>query len=654
MSEDHYTLRIYLTDYDDLVRVQLFDPAYQLLKEPGGKFRYAQLRAEIEALNQVARDLQLTAVQVKSLGETLFNALFDDVLRVALVDYCNQFIHAEKKRLRLELDINEEKMPDVAALPWEFMRLPTEANLGTLWLATAPDLVFSRYRWLTHVPSPINLRQDEKLRLALVVANPSDNLPGPVAYEEVADNLAKLVASQPAQFELLPIVLNANALAIDDLLSQSPHILHFIGHGRMQTIHGRLTGQVGLIDDLGGIDWVDEDVFSDLLNTHRPGVVFLQACESSAFDGVQAYTGVAARVVGQNIPVVVAMQYKVTNSAATRFALRFYQQLAAGDPVDRAAQYGRRVLGLQKAYATHDFATPVLYMRVRDGRLFQRRLTNTTPPLAIQNEQKLRDALWQLNFSQQRNKFLDLLDKPRIGAFLISGPGDECGQRWLLNRLVQNELEDAYEANITDRCQTLRASFSGVLSPTLDRLWRQLRKQLPDVDGYAATPDDILTSLAATWQERDVVIILEEVGNPGPDFPEKLLQEFWQPLVQKLAPSGSAQNWFLLVLVDNKGVMPAPVAEQPGDASNPLKLIWLPSLSPQMPRQELLDWLRDGRTRRVVLQPAQTKLHVATVNDVLDALLDETDNGVTDYVIEELCRLCDYEWSALQKKWLKL
>ena len=74
-----------------------------------------------------------------------------------------------------------------------------------------------------------------------------------------------------------------------------------------------------------------------------------------------------------NIPVVVAMQYEVSNISASRFARKFYERLAKGDPVDIAAQNGRRSLALGPTqFRKRDFATPVIFMRVQDGYLFQR------------------------------------------------------------------------------------------------------------------------------------------------------------------------------------------------------------------------------------------------------------------------------------------
>ncbi|MBK8987471.1 MAG: CHAT domain-containing protein [Chloroflexi bacterium] len=382
MSE-YYTYRIRLNT-DNFVRVEKRSPAGAVLGEPSGQFRYTgDLKATIDRLTQKAYANELKDDEpIKQLGEALFEALFDDVLRNDFVSLYNTAVHQESSLLRLELDINEALMPAVAALPWEFLRLPLKANLGTLWLGSAPDVIFSRRRQQWFMPRPIQLSANEKLRIALAVAAPADL--GKVEYEKVVAGLKKLVESQPDKFDLLPVVTDADADKIDQLLAQNPHIFHFIGHGRLPA-GDHTEGQIALVDGIfGEAYWVDADFFSDLLNTHRPGVVVLQACEGGMLSASQAFVGVASRIVQQNIPVVVAMQYEVSNTTAVRFAVKFYQNLAEGYPVDWAAQNGRRAIALNTQYKSRDFATPVLFMRVADGQLFTRPSSNSQgSPMAV-------------------------------------------------------------------------------------------------------------------------------------------------------------------------------------------------------------------------------------------------------------------------------
>ena len=367
-----YTYRIQIANRER-VQVNKVNPQKQNLGQPSGAFGYRDaLKAQIDGfVAQAQADELREDEEVKAFGEALFNALFDPVLRQDFVGLYNQAVHTEGKLLRIELDIDEQALPDVAALPWEFMRLPQDANLGTLWIGSAPDLIFSRRRSQWYVPNPIRLEAGEKLRIAVAVSAP-ENL-GPVQYDKVLEGLQKLVEKQPDQFELLPVLTKANALSLDDLLARDPHILHFIGHGRLQADGNQLAdGQIAFTDDMfGEAEWVSADFFADLLNTHRPGVVLMQACEGGMASASQAFVGVASRIVQQNIPVVVAMQYEVSNMTAIRFALKFYQEKEKKSPVDSAAQNGRRAVALATQYKRRDFATPVLFMRVEDGQLFE-------------------------------------------------------------------------------------------------------------------------------------------------------------------------------------------------------------------------------------------------------------------------------------------
>jgi len=373
MAKTYYTYRIRIANYER-VQVEQWNAQHQDLGQPSGVFRYKEKLEEIAPLLQIARqkDELNDSSKARALGEALFNVLFNDELRQDFVRFYHHVVQQEKQLLRVELDIDEQAMPEVAALPWEFLCLPARANLGTIWMGTVPDFVLSRRRSQWIPAQPIHLDKDEKLRIALVVSAPPE-LP-PVAYQPVQEALEKLASEQTNRVELLPIVNSANPEAIDTILSKEPHIFHFIGHGRLVNEGNQEVGQIAFVDpEFDEAMWVDADYFSELFNQHRPGIVMLQACEGGMLSASQAFVGTASRIVQQNIPVVVAMQYEVTNSTASRFARRFYQQLAVDDPVDIAAQYGRRAIALGSTqYRKRDFATPIIFMRVQDGYLFKR------------------------------------------------------------------------------------------------------------------------------------------------------------------------------------------------------------------------------------------------------------------------------------------
>jgi formylglycine-generating enzyme required for sulfatase activity len=396
MTKGYYTYRICVANYDQ-VKVEVWDTQYLSLGQPYGPFRYHEKLKEITPLLEIAQKGTLNdSSQTRALGEALFDVIFNDSLCYDFVRFYDQVVRKEKQILRVELDIDERSMPEVAALPWEFLCLPKRLNLGTIWIGTAPRLVFSRRRKQWIPAQPIQLDLGEKLKIALVVSAPVDL--SPVAYKSVQEALEKLASKQGNPVDLLPIVTSANPQKIDAILSQEPHIFHFIGHGRLRNEGGREVGQIALVDpDFNQVMWVDADYFSERFNRHCPGVVMLQACEGGKLSESQAFVGVASSIVEQNVPVVVAMQYEVTNSTATRFARHFYEQLAKDKPVDIAAQEGRHQISLSSTqYYKRDFATPVIFMRVQDGNLFQR--NNTI------NSSKNLGSSTQLPFTQKQEK----------------------------------------------------------------------------------------------------------------------------------------------------------------------------------------------------------------------------------------------------------
>jgi len=378
MDKAYSTYRIQVVSRER-VRVDKRNSQNQSISdEPPRNLRYQEKIELITGLVKKARDNQLNKAEpIKELGEALFDLLFDDAGARDFINFYDEVVQQKKQFLRVELDIDEEIMPELAALPWEFMSLPARFN-REIWLATDPHVIFSRHRALLTEPVVIQLGKDEKLRIALVVSAP----PGmEFDYQPVVEVLQTLVKEQADLIELLPVLEQADRKSINEILALKPHIFHFIGHGQLEDEQGREVGQLALVDrQLEDAEWIDANEFSRLFAQHRPGIVVLQACEGGALSASQAFAGVASRVVQQNISVVVAMQYLVRINIANKFTCRFYERLAEGYPVDIAAQQGRLAIALEPPhYKRRDFVTPVIFMRGQDGYLFQRSEVDNEP-----------------------------------------------------------------------------------------------------------------------------------------------------------------------------------------------------------------------------------------------------------------------------------
>lgn len=380
MGVAYFNYHISITDIGR-IRIKKSGPKPDM-GESSGIFNYAANKDYIHTLHEAARTNNISETHLQELGILLFNTLFDKSLQQNFFDFYTEIIQKKGAFLRLELDVDERCLPDVAALPWELMRVPDHTGHGLTWLSTHPRLIFSRRRARENPPDPICLDNGEKLRIALVIAAPSksdDTKLGKVEYQVIWKMLRDLNALQ-----LISVLLvkdaTINTIETKALKDFNPHIFHFIGHARLKDEQLRDKGEIALTDEVRREEakWIEASRFSEIFNRYKPHIVLLQACESGALSASEAFVGVASQVVEQNIPVVIAMQYKISNAIAQSFALKFYEYLLRGEMVDIAVQEGRRYIHQELTdYKKRDFATPVLFMSVSNGKFLPQGVIDT-------------------------------------------------------------------------------------------------------------------------------------------------------------------------------------------------------------------------------------------------------------------------------------
>ncbi len=104
-----------------------------------------------------------------------------------------------------------------------------------------------------------------------------------------------------------------------------------------------------------------------LLARHKSlRLVVLNSCEGAQGNERNIFSSTAAKLVQRGIPAVLAMQYKISDKAAIKFASAFYEALADGMPVDASVAEARNAISTN----TLEWGTPVLYMHSPDGVLF--------------------------------------------------------------------------------------------------------------------------------------------------------------------------------------------------------------------------------------------------------------------------------------------
>ncbi len=295
-------------------------------------------------------------------GRLLFEALFNEGVLEALRGSQGRIGQDEGLRFRIQIDLNDPALARLARLPWELLYDERKREA----FGRSPRTLVVRY---IDVPRPYEPPPFEApLRVLIVLANPAGTDPLDLAKERsvIESTWAKL---EGVEVTILEHATRASLFAALD--AGTYHVLHFMGHGGFDEASGRgallLEGEQGEARPL-----LAETLGDTLREVASMRLVVLNACntgKASPRGDRDPFDGVAAALVMAGMPAVVAMQVPVADRAAVAFAEKFYADLAAGHPVDAAVAAGRKAI-YRANPGSSEWATPVLFMRAPDGRLF--------------------------------------------------------------------------------------------------------------------------------------------------------------------------------------------------------------------------------------------------------------------------------------------
>ncbi len=337
------------------------------------EYQIAAVRGAVLASTAVVRRPPTTDEKpVRELGQRLFEALVADDVR-GLYVASRQRAHEQGSVLRLVLRV---RPPELARLPWEFLFDSNQQDyLGlSMPLVRYPEVLAPRQPLQVALP----------LRILGMVARPDDQHALEVD-EEQQRLLTALVGLERDGLVELSWVAGQTYNDLEDALDQDLwHVFHFIGHGGYDPVAEE--GTLMLADDEGRTDVVGADDLSRLLAKHPTlRLVVLNACDTGRGGALDAFSSTAGALVRRWIPAVVAMQFEITNPAATVFAQAFYQSVAKQRPVDDSVVRARQALRRAKR-DTLEWGTPVLYLRaLDDGRIFDTTTAQLTQPHSPQD-----------------------------------------------------------------------------------------------------------------------------------------------------------------------------------------------------------------------------------------------------------------------------
>ncbi len=311
----------------------------------------------------VARGAGGQAIQVQDIGKRLFDSLFHGDVGAALeksLAWRAGRGPAWGVRVRLVFESDDPRLAAVRALPWELL---LRDHLD--FLTRQRIFALARFIEVAHFfPPP---EADSKLRVLVVSSAPPSG-------EELDLGLElKTLRQSLGEFEVEVLEHPTISTLRPALLSKQPHVLHFIGHGGFDDREG---GFVQFESEDGPAARVTAmNLAENVKHLEALRLVVLNSCSGGAWPrraGQDPFSSVAPALLLAGVPAVVAMQLPIFDDSAIAFSKAFYERLAAGELVETAVAEGRLAI-YNHAPASFEWATPVLFLATREGRILDRR-----------------------------------------------------------------------------------------------------------------------------------------------------------------------------------------------------------------------------------------------------------------------------------------
>jgi CHAT domain-containing protein/SIR2-like protein len=204
-------------------------------------------------------------------------------------------------------------------------------------------------------------------------------------------------------------------------LQEGFNAIHIQAHGLLPP--DRSMAWMVLENDKGEADPIDEEFLREILGgLPNLRLVVLMCCQSGTSTRGEHFGGMAQTLIQQNVPVVVAMQRPIEFESGRIFNKHFYGELARHGQVDAAINESRLQVRLSGPKESQDWSAPVLFMRLRDSRLWDRGAAADVhePTVEVATEE---DTFWEPILEALRQGQL----VPIIGSDVNQGlfPGNE-------------------------------------------------------------------------------------------------------------------------------------------------------------------------------------------------------------------------------------
>lgn len=319
----------------------------------GGGFDVPAILQFAEAVYRSADFARPLPDEVRQTAQSIGTALLDgeiENMRVRLAE-------STKGPLLLRLNITD---PELQGVPWEAICLPGQ-SFG--FLATAPDLFPVRRVTSTDAWQPREIRG----ALRILAVAPTDQ----VSLPNLQGALAARIASGEVEW-LDPIVGEAaRAKYLFERLRRkpTPHVIHFLGHGKVEGNVPSL--RVG--DEDGDEKWIPVELIAQEIRANFQGdlrAIVLEACQGATPSAFAS----AAEILGRSgADAVVAHLWPVRADVARSCSEQLYRALTEAERVmgdiSHAVNEARRSLFVSYDSTAQTFS-PVIYLRGPNGEIF--------------------------------------------------------------------------------------------------------------------------------------------------------------------------------------------------------------------------------------------------------------------------------------------
>lgn len=337
----------------------------------GVELRFSDPKSEIDRCQEGTgpvcfdpAELRARALDAQAYGRYLGKQLFSEPALRSFFDQAVAVAESQGLALRLRLQA-APNAAELHGLRWETLRL-SEADAPLLM---GESVRFSRYL-ASRDWRPVRLRPESELRALVAIAAPSDaarcRLTPVDASQELARASAGLGDIPVTALATCGQVTLANLAA---RLRDGYDIFYLVAHGML------VSGEpwVFLEKPDGTADRVPGRDLAALIQEldDRPRLVVLISCQSAGEGDAEpttqdggALAGLGPRLAEAGAPAVIAMQGKVTTGTVAAFTPVFFAELRRDGLVDRAMCVARGAVRDR-----HDWWMPVLFMRLKSGRI---------------------------------------------------------------------------------------------------------------------------------------------------------------------------------------------------------------------------------------------------------------------------------------------